>query len=352
MPSDRPSSSAPRHPIGVVARRTGLKQDLIRAWERRYGAVEPGRSDTRRRVYSDDDIERLLLLRRVVSGGRAISQIAGLGNEELQALIEAEPASPYSPRARPGSADDAADAQGPDGLDEVAEGFLDRCMAAAQRLDVTEMERELERASVLFSRTHLIERVLSPLMARIGQLWHQGTLRPIHEHMASTVVRSFLGGMKGAYHPEVSAPHLIVTTPARQRHEIGALLAAATAAGEGWQVTYLGPDLPPEEIAAAARQTKARAVALSITYPPDDPLLGDDLRRLRRLLDPETALVVGGRSWPAYAPVLAEIGAFLVDDLGALRRGINKLRTPGFLGETGNGAAGSGPAGIKYLDRK
>ncbi len=349
MSSDRPSSSAPRHPIGVVARRTGLKQDLIRAWERRYGAVEPGRTETRRRFYSDDDIERLLLLRRVVSGGRAISQVAGLGNEELQALIETEPAPPYSPRARPGSAGGEADAQGPDPLDEVAEGFLNRCMAAAQRLDVTEMEHELERASVLFSRTHLIERVLAPLMTRIGQLWHQGTLRPIHEHMASTVVRSFLGGMKGSYHPEVSAPHLIVTTPARQRHELGALLAAATAAGEGWQVTYLGPDLPPEEIAAAARQTQARAVALSITYPPDDPLLGDDLRRLRRLLDPETALVVGGRSWPAYSPVLQEIGAFVVDDLGALRRGINKLRTPGFEGEPGNGAAG---AELKYLDRK
>jgi DNA-binding transcriptional MerR regulator/methylmalonyl-CoA mutase cobalamin-binding subunit len=352
MPGDRSSSSTPRHPIGVVARRTGLKQDLIRAWERRYGAVEPGRSETRRRFYSDDDIERLLLLRRVVGGGRAISQVAALANEELQALIEAAPAPPYSPRSAPGTAPgvaaDEGAARGSDNLDEVAEDFLDRCLAAAQSLDMTEMERELERASVLFSRTHLIERVLSPLMTRIGHLWHQGTLRPIHEHMASTVVRSFLGGMKGAYHPEDSAPHLVVTTPARQRHELGALLAAATAAGEGWQVTYLGPDLPPEEIAAAARQTQARAVALGITYPPDDPLLGDDLRRLRRLLDPETALVVGGRACTAYTPVLEEVGAFLADDLGALRRGIHRLRLPD---EPGTGA-GAGPPGIRYLDRK
>jgi DNA-binding transcriptional MerR regulator/methylmalonyl-CoA mutase cobalamin-binding subunit len=367
MPSERSSSGTPRHPIGAVARRTGLKQDLIRAWERRYGAVEPGRSETRRRFYSDEDIERLLLLRRVVSGGRAISQVAGLASEELQALIETEPASPYSPRnasrtgsgSAPGIAGDDADVQAADNLDEVAEGFLNlcmaRCMAAAQRLDVTEMERELERASVLFSRTHLIERLLSPLMTRIGQLWHQGTLRPIHEHMASTVVRSFLGGMTGAYHPEVSAPHLVVTTPPRQRHELGALLAAATAAGEGWQVTYLGPDLPPEEIAAAALQTGARAVALSITYPPDDPQLSDELRRLRRLLDSETALVVGGRACAAYAPVLQEVGAFVVDDLGALRRGINRLREPGLTGrpgEPGNGASGSGPAGMQHLDKK
>src|SRR3954469_3779400 len=94
MSTPRPSSSEPRHPIGVVARRTGLKPDLIRAWERRYGAVEPGRSETRRRFYSDDDIERLLLLRRAVNPGRGISQVASLSNAELGALIDAEPIAP------------------------------------------------------------------------------------------------------------------------------------------------------------------------------------------------------------------------------------------------------------------
>jgi DNA-binding transcriptional MerR regulator/methylmalonyl-CoA mutase cobalamin-binding subunit len=318
MSTTRPSSSVPRHPIGVVARRTGLKPDLIRAWERRYGAVAPGRTETRRRFYSDADIERLLLLRRVVSTGRGISQVAGLSNPELEALIEAEPApaayAPPSPSA-------------PEEIDEVAEAFLNRCVAAAQRLDAREMELELDRASVLFSRTHLIERVLVPLMRRIGDLWHQGALRPIHEHMASSVVRSFLGGMSGACHPELSAPHLVVTTPARQRHELGALLAAATAACEGWQVTYLGPDLPPEEIAAAARQKGARAVALSITYPPDDPVLVDDLRRLRRLLGPHTLLIAGGRACAAYSTVLQEIGARRLEDLAGLRRELHGLRT-------------------------
>src|SRR5918993_3366876 len=81
------ASSALRHPIGVVARRTGLKPDLIRAWERRYGAVAPGRTDTRRRFYSDADISRLLLLKRVVDTGRSIGQVANLSNEELESLV-------------------------------------------------------------------------------------------------------------------------------------------------------------------------------------------------------------------------------------------------------------------------
>jgi MerR family transcriptional regulator, light-induced transcriptional regulator len=317
------SSSSLRHPIGVVARRTGLKPDLIRAWERRYGAVAPGRTDTRRRFYSDEDVERLLLLRRVVSTGRGISQVAGLSNEELQALVEAEPAPPpaQTPPRQPAPPSITGD------LDELTEGYLARCLSAAQRLDVRDLEIQLDRASVAFSRTSLLERLLVPLMQRIGELWHQGTLRPIHEHMASSVVRSFLGGMHGAYNAEAAAPHVVVTTPARQHHELGALLAAATAAGEGWQVTYLGPELPPEEIAAAALQKDARAVALSITYPPDDPLLMDELRRLRRLLDSRTALIVGGRSSQAYSQVLQEIGAHHIGDLADFRRELQGLRS-------------------------
>lgn len=315
------TSSALRHPIGVVARRTGLKPDLIRAWERRYGAVEPGRSDTRRRFYSDADIERLLLLRRVVGTGRGISQVAGLSNDELEALIESEPkpAAAYTPPSIP--------APTGDGPDDLAEAFLSRCLVAAQHLDVRGLEMQLERASVAFSRTNLIEKLLVPLMHRIGDLWHQGALRPIHEHMASAVVRSFLGGLHNAYRPEISAPHMVVTTPARQHHELGALIVAATAAGEGWQVTYLGPELPPEEIAAAALQKGARAVALSITYPPDDLVLMDDLRRLRRLLGPHTTLLVGGRAAPAYSNLLSEIGARRVDDLNGLRRELQLLRS-------------------------
>jgi DNA-binding transcriptional MerR regulator/methylmalonyl-CoA mutase cobalamin-binding subunit len=322
MSTSDPKSTL-RHPIGVVARRTGLKPDLIRAWERRYGAVEPGRSDTRRRFYSDADVERLLLLRRAVSTGRGISQVAGLTAEELEALVEADAKSrPMAPAttspARPADAEAAGD---------LAEGILTHCLAAAQSLDVRGLETQIERASVSLSRTNLIEQILVPLMQRVGELWHQGAMRPIHEHMASAVVRSFLGAMGSGHQPALSAPHLVVTTPSRQHHELGALIVAATAASEGWQVTYLGPELPPEEIAAAALQKGARAVALSLTYPPDDPLLVDDLRRLRRLLGSRTALVVGGRASQAYAPVLSEIGALRVDNLAGLRQHLQTFRS-------------------------
>ncbi|HEX6862714.1 MAG TPA: MerR family transcriptional regulator [Thermoanaerobaculia bacterium] len=330
-------SSALRHPIGVVSRRTGLKPDLIRAWERRYGAVTPGRSDTRRRFYSDADIARLQLLKRVVDTGRSIGQVANLSSEELESLAPLAPLSPLAPvtAVGRGGREEAAPAARASGgnigdigdIGDTADLYLELCLAAARRLEIGELELHLQRASVALSRTSLLDKLLVPLLYRIGELWHQGEMRPTHEHVASAVVRSFLGGMYHAHDLPATAPHLIATTPPRQRHELGALMVAAVAAGEGWRATYLGPDLPPEEIAAAATEKGARVVALSLIYPPDDPRLADDLRRLRRLLSPSTLLLAGGRACPAYGAVLDEIGAVRVPDLPTLRRELDRLRS-------------------------
>lgn len=298
----------PRHPIRVVSRRTGLKPDLIRAWERRYGAVAPGRSATQRRFYSDSEIERLSLLSRVVRSGHAISHVARLPDEELEEIAARD-----------------ASAQGPVvGPTGRTEAILASCLAAVQRLDPRDLAAQIQRASVELSATELLDDLLAPLMQRIGEQWKQGALRPFQEHMASAVVRSFLGVTLADASP--LAPVLVAATPARQRHELGAMLATASAAAEGWRVVYLGPDLPPEEIAAAALHQGARAVALSLVYPPDDALLREDLRRLRRLLDPRTDLIVGGRAASAYGDVLQEIGALHLDDLRELRRKLEAVR--------------------------
>jgi methylmalonyl-CoA mutase cobalamin-binding subunit len=245
--------------------------------------------------------------------------VARLGDDELRALLAEEP--PERPEDAPRRATPFPEVSG-----EVAEAFLSLCLAAAHRLDAADLEAQIERASVVLSRHNLLEKLLVPLLHRIGDLWTEGTLRPAHEHLVSAVIRSFLGSLRGAHSAAGGGPHLVVTTPARQHHELGALIVAATATSEGWQVTYLGPDLPPEEIAAAAFQAGALAVALSITYPPDDPLLAEDLKRLRRLLGPGTALLVGGRSAAAYEATLKEIGALHSEDLTRLRKELEALR--------------------------
>jgi DNA-binding transcriptional MerR regulator/methylmalonyl-CoA mutase cobalamin-binding subunit len=309
------------HPIRVVARRTGLSAHVIRAWERRYGAVEPKRTKTERRVYSTEDLERLLLLRRATLGGRSIGQIAKLSNAELKRIVEEDEAATARVEPSPRLSEAPRARAALDGSE-----FLKAAMDAAGRLDTAELVGALDRASVALSRPALMEQVIVPLMQRIGDAWRDGSLRVAHEHLASAIVRSFVGNLNGAFNTPSLAPAMVVTTPAGQLHEIGALLAAAAALSDGWRVTYLGPSLPASEIAAAVAQTKASVVALSVIYPTDDPHLQTEFQKLARLVGPKVRILVGGRGGAAYRGALDAIGAVYLPDYSSFRGTLDSIR--------------------------
>ena len=88
--------SETKHPIQIVSRRTGLSADVIRAWERRYKAVKPSRSANGRRLYSDNDLKKLMLLQRIISGGRRIGDIAKLNIKSLSDINEGYIINSYS----------------------------------------------------------------------------------------------------------------------------------------------------------------------------------------------------------------------------------------------------------------
>lgn len=306
------------HPIRAVAMRTGISTHVIRAWEKRYNAVSPRRTGTNRRLYSNEDIERLQLLKMATDAGRGISHVAGLKDAELRKLVAAD-------GVPPANLDSERLGQG----DTPSGHHLEKCLASIRALDVRGLETALLQATVTLAPQKLVEEVVVPLMIRVGDMWQQGTIRPAHEHLASSVIRTLLGNMTNAYDTPAGAPDLLVATPAGQVHEFGALAAAVTAASEGWRVSYLGPNLPAEDIAAAAVHRKARAVALSMVYPSDDAQLHGELLRLRRLLPGDTKIVVGGRSAIAYDSTLAEISAGRVGDLAELREMLRAIRIQG-----------------------
>lgn len=136
------------------------------------------------------------------------------------------------------------------------------------------------------------------------------------------MVRRTLDGMRSTLHT-LNGPGLVIATPAGQHHEIGAMLAAAAAAAAGWRVIYMGADLPADSIATAVEMTGARAVALSIIYPDDDPRLAEELRELRRLLPDRVTVIVGGQAAGRYRGVLEEMGAIWLTDAPALRSALD-----------------------------
>lgn len=293
-----------RHPIQVVARRTGLTVDVLRVWEKRYGVVDPARSPGGHRLYSDDDVERLSLLHRATSAGRRISRVSGLTIGQLGDLVTED---------EEAAVDRRRDWQM--GLSASPEAHLASCLRAVEEFDAQALEASLRRASVALAAPVLIEEVLGPLLGRIGESWRHGRMNPGQEHMATAVVRRVLESLTNSVLPDPGAPGIVIATPAGQVHEFGALFVAAASATQGWRVTYLGSDLPAADIAEVASATGSSAIAVSIVYPTDDPRVRSELRDLRKAAGPGMPILVGGRAAPTYGAEIEAADARLITSL-------------------------------------
>jgi DNA-binding transcriptional MerR regulator/methylmalonyl-CoA mutase cobalamin-binding subunit len=306
------SGKEKRHPIQVVARRTGLTADVLRAWEKRYGILKPARSGGGRRLYSDDDIDYLRLLRRATGAGRNVGQLVDLSRDALQAIVRE---------------DDVAAAEVPVEPRQVlsADVVVDQAVDAIAALDGRRLDVVLRRAMIEHEAARFLDAVIVPVLVRIGVEWRHDRLTPAHEHLASRVIRQVLDEFTATFVPRVDAPRLLVATLQGQPHEFGAMLAAATAAAGGWWVTYIGADLPAAAIADAARQARVSVVGLSIVHPVDDPQIPAELRALRLALPPDIVLLVGGAGTVGYAKALRDVKAVLISDLASLRPALMSL---------------------------
>lgn len=305
--------------IKVVARRTGLTAHVIRIWEKRYGAVEPMRTETNRRLYSNEQVERLILLRDITQNGHSIGNVANIPTDQLREL---------SKESHPGNGHSLPPQAATPATTQTAASFLDECVTAVKSLDNYALEETLKRAMIQLGAQGLLQHVVAPLTQIIGDLWSLGTITAAHEHFASAAIRVFLGHAARPFAGSDGAPVIVVATPSGQIHELGALIVGAAAANLGWSVTYLGASLPAAEIAGVVRQKGARAVALSLVYPEDDPRMAAELTWLHESLPPDITLIVGGRAMPSYHDVLETIGALQVQDLTQFASILNELRKP------------------------
>jgi DNA-binding transcriptional MerR regulator len=286
-------------PIGYVSSQTGLSSHVIRAWERRHKAIVPQRSKSRRRLYTESDIDRLLLLKQAIQQGHRISTVAALETSELIDLIHA------APKHRPAL---PVSCEPPIGSD--FQEVIHACMQAVAALDGMALNRLLQDAAVCFSRYDWLENIVRPLMDRVGRRWSQGKLRIVHAHRASEVVHAHLVRMLDCpvdHGGQLSC--LLIATPSGQRCCLGALAVSVIAQDHGWHPVFLGTSLPAEEIAAACSLLGPKVLALSITCRFDDRFMANELDRLCGFLDGQCSLVVGGRASHAYLRQVEGAGA-------------------------------------------
>lgn len=293
MPSDDAVTVTPKYLIGKVTKLTGLSIDVVRVWERRYGAVRPARSGGGTRLYSDADIRRLRRLRQAVDSGHSISQAAKLSESELDQLIAGEQPS----------------IEAADPYRTVRERFIE----AIRSMDVVAAEQELARAATLFPARELVKKIVAPILDEVGERWAHREFGVAHERLASGLLRSMLGSLFRLYPPSSDAETMVLATPAGERHEFGVLLAGLLAAAHGWRVICLGADVPAADIVHAVELTKARVLALSVATAPQD--IDEELAAISRLVPVSTRVWIGGAEVARHKELINRANWILVSDL-------------------------------------
>ena len=224
--------------IGELAKRTGVSPELLRAWEQRYGLLQPTRTAGGFRLYSAVDEARVQRMQSLVSGGLAAAQAARL------ILSGGEPAPPTASAAATTLAEAADDLTASlDGLDEqAANTALDRLFSA-------------------YTVETVLQDVVLPYLHRLGERWAAGEASVAQEHFASNLLRGRLLGLAQGW-GQGQGPGAILACLPGEHHELGLLAFGVALRRRGWRITYLGTDSPIGAVADTARSLAPAVVVL------------------------------------------------------------------------------------------
>ena len=298
--------------IRQAAARSGVSVPLLRAWERRYGIVEPARTASGYRLYDDAALDRLRTMRRLVSAGWTPSTAASAILAGDPATLPADDELPPAPDGA--SAGGAGAVTGPPDDDRLVEGFVD----AAVALDAATLESLLDRMFAAGSFEAVAEDLLLPALTAVGDAWASGRLSVAGEHAAShAVLRRLAAAYQAAGRASERDGAILVGMPPGVRHELGALAFSTAARRAGLPVLYLGPDLPVADWVGAALRAGATAVVVGVVTDVDvRPAV--DVAAALRLAAPELLVAFGGRAADQAATALGT----------ASRRGADALVLP------------------------
>ncbi|MBK8470352.1 MAG: MerR family transcriptional regulator [Actinomycetales bacterium] len=299
--------------IGELARRLGVSTHVLRAWESRYGLLQPARTASAYRLYTADDERRvraMLVLRDTgVPAGQAAARV--LASEQVAARLGL----PLDPTAT------HAPAAGPSGehIDHI-----DRLWEAVSRFDQSAGAAALDAARADLTPEAWIGQVLMPFLRSLGQHWADGSRTVAHEHFATQLIRSRLAPLTAGWGMG-SGPVAVLACPPDERHDL-ALFAFGVLLGlRGWRVRFFGADTPLTGLAAACRVIEPDLVVIAATRP---RTLTDHQSALQRLCRRHRVALAG----PGATELIAlQSGAVLMsaDVVTAANAAVRLLDPPG-----------------------
>lgn len=280
--------------IQMAAQISGLSTHTIRAWEKRYKALVPNRSQTGRRLYSSDEIDRLTLLSQLTQIGNSIGQIANLPDSELKALF----------KKLTNSKEQVQNTIKKAGLDNFTDtkSMYSNLILAVQNYKFDILSHELNKAKLVLTPKKFALELVGPLLHEVGIMVERGLMNVSQEHALSSILKFHIGHLLFKhYEKKNKSPNKIAfATPEGDLHEFGILIGAMLAVNYEHDFFYLGPNLPAVALADAVKATECNIVVVGSSAPPDMRItkqtLDEYFTELTSLLPPKVELWVGGES--------------------------------------------------------
>ena len=246
----------PRFNLKVVVQQTGLKADTLRAWERRYGLPVPDRSGGGHRLYSQRDIDTIKWLMACQREGLSIKratdlwhQMEGEGRDPLQTQPPVSPQAIPLPTPRP--------------LGGTITQLRDEWVAACLSYDERRAEQILAEAFAFFAPETVVTELVQKAVSEIGDAWYRGDVTVQQEHFASALAVRRLESLVMAAPPPTRPGRILAACPPEENHVISLLVLTVLSRRRGWEVVYLGANVPVERLEATVGVTTPQLVILA-----------------------------------------------------------------------------------------
>ena len=288
-PMDRPEGR-PLLRIGELSRRLGVSDYVLRAWESRYGLLQPVRSAGGFRLYSEADESRIRRMQAYLADGLSAAEAA------RTVLREDE-----------GAGADQVRTVGPPLTDLTISELSAALGKALDAFDESAAQAVLDRLLSDLSLITVLRDVVVPYLAELGERWQRGTASIAQEHFASNVIRGRLAGLArgwGSGH----GPRAVLACPPGEQHDMGLMIFGIVLNRNGWRIDYFGASTPVEELERSVEARRPDLVVLAVTVPEILEPLRPELAALAR----RAPLALAGAG--ATPEIASAVGAWVMAD--------------------------------------
>jgi DNA-binding transcriptional MerR regulator/methylmalonyl-CoA mutase cobalamin-binding subunit len=275
------------YPIRAISELTGVPTTTLRAWERRYGLLKPSRTAKGHRLYSGEDIDLVKEIVKLLKSNHTISEaIRIIKNPELNAIASSEVEGHWAV-------------------------YQQRMLKSIESFNEQNLDSTYNEALSIYPIDMVTREVIIPVLRVLGERWQERDAGIAEEHFFSAFLRNKLGARLHHESHRSRGNKILVACLPGEFHELGILLFCIAAIGHGYQILYLGTNLPPSQLSKVVERTDVSAVLLSGTKTElwqDD--VEDELRK--NIKSMKIPFMFGGELSEAYREKLESLGAHVL----------------------------------------